>query len=152
MANNVYFAGNSFTPRIHLRLMDILICEELDAPSIQKLADRFTLVRDPGLWKDERSLKAKVRDARAIMVRNQTRVTAELLAAAPNLIGIGRVGVGLDNIDLQAATNLGIVVLAPLGANAVSVAELTIGLLLALARRIPLADHSTKAGLWDRKG
>ena len=72
--------------------------------------------------------------------------------AAPRLIGIGRVGVGLDNIDLKTATERGITVIAPLEANAVSVAELTLGLLLALARKLPQADRSTKAGGWDRRG
>ena len=90
--------------------------------------------------------------ARAIMIRNQTQVTAELMAAAPKLIGIGRVGVGLDNIDVAVASNLGVVVVAPLNANAVSVAELALGFMLALARKLPQADRSTKAGGWDRKG
>ena len=75
-----------------------------------------------------------------------------MLAAARSLVAIGRVGVGLDNIDVAAATKLGIVVIAPLNANAVSVAELSLGLMLALARNIPLADRTTKAGAWDRKG
>jgi D-3-phosphoglycerate dehydrogenase len=86
------------------------------------------------------------------MVRNQTQLTAEVLAAAGKLIAIGRVGVGLDNIDVATATRLGIVVIAPLNANAVSVAEFTIGLMLALARKIPRADRTTKSGAWDRKG
>src|SRR5207244_3205661 len=86
-----------------------------------------------------------------LVVRNQTQVTAKLLEAAPQLIGIGRVGVGLDNIDLAAASKRGIAVVAPLNANATSVAELALGLILAIARKIPMADHSTKAGGWDRK-
>lgn len=131
--------------------MDILISEDLDAPAIQKLADERTLVREPELWKSPAALKEKIREARTIIVRNQTQVTADLLAAAPNLIGIGRIGVGLDNIDVAAATKRGIVVIAPLNANATSVAELTLGLMLALARKIPAADRSTKAGGWDRK-
>ena len=131
--------------------MDILISEDLDAPAIQKLAGTYTVVREPALWKNPAALEEKIREARTLIVRNQTPVTAKLLAAAPNLIGIGRIGVGLDNIDVPAATALGIVVIAPLNANATSVAELTIGLMLALARKIPLADRSTKSGGWDRK-
>src|SRR6266478_5083662 len=113
--------------------MDILISEDLQAPAIDALAKGFAVTRVPGLWKDGAGLKTALREARALMVRNQTQVTAELLAAAPQLVAIGRVGVGLDNIDVAAATKLGIVVVAPLNANAASVAELTFGLLLALA-------------------
>jgi D-3-phosphoglycerate dehydrogenase len=132
--------------------MDILITEELDAPAIQKLRAKYDVARDGVLWKDPVKLQQALAGARAVMVRNQTRLTASLLAAAPNLLGIGRVGVGLDNIDVDAASKLGIVVIAPLDANATSVAELAFGFLLALARKIPAADRSTKAGGWDRKG
>jgi D-3-phosphoglycerate dehydrogenase / 2-oxoglutarate reductase len=131
--------------------MDILISEELDAPAIRRLGDKYKVVTDGALWKDPAKLKESIADARAIMVRNQTRLTADVLAAAPKLIGIGRVGVGLDNIDMPAATDLGIVVIAPLDANATSVAELAFGFILALARKIPRADRSTKSGEWDRK-
>jgi D-3-phosphoglycerate dehydrogenase len=130
--------------------MDILISEDLDAPAIQRLAAKHTLVRDAGLWKTPAALKQKIAEARAIIIRNQTQVTADLLAGAPKLIGIGRIGVGLDNIDVPAATKAGVVVIAPLNANATSVAELTVGLMLALARKIPLADRSTRGGGWDR--
>jgi D-3-phosphoglycerate dehydrogenase len=132
--------------------MDILISEELDAPAIQKLAEKYQVVREPALWKDKARLGELIRDARTVMIRNQTQLTAEVLAGAPRLLGIGRVGVGLDNIDVAAATQHGVVVIAPLNANAVSVAELTLGFIIALARKIPLGDRSTKAGGWDRKG
>src|SRR6266480_395687 len=132
--------------------MDILISEDLDAPAIQELSAKFKVVRDATLWKDGAALKEKISTAGAIMVRNQTQLSADVLAAAHSLVAIGRVGVGLDNIDVAAATKLGIVVIAPLNANAVSVAELAMGLMLALARKIPMADRSTKAGEWDRKG
>lgn len=91
-------------------------------------------------------------EARAIMVRNQTQVTGDLITSAAMLIGVGRVGVGLDNIDVATASKLGVVVVAPLNANAVSVAELALGLMLALARKIPQSDRSTKGGGWDRRG
>jgi D-3-phosphoglycerate dehydrogenase len=131
--------------------MDILISEELDAPAIRRLGDKYKVVADGALWKNPAKLKESIAVARAIMVRNQTRLTADVLAAAPKLIGIGRVGVGLDNIDMPAANELGIVVIAPLDANATSVAELAFGFILALARKIPKADRSTKSGEWDRK-
>jgi D-3-phosphoglycerate dehydrogenase len=131
--------------------MDILISEDLDGPAIQALGTKFSVVRQTLLWKNPVELERILPEARAIVVRNQTQVTAKILEAARNLVVIGRVGVGLDNIDVSAATARGIVVVAPLNANAVSVAELALGLLLALARKIPFADRSTKAGGWDRK-
>ncbi len=90
-------------------------------------------------------------DFRAIIVRNQTRVTAELIASAPHLQVIGRAGAGLDNIDLDAASSAGIVIAYTPEQNAVSVAELTMGMMLALARKIVPADRSTKAGNWERR-
>ncbi len=131
--------------------MDILISEEMEAPAVQRLCAKYNVVRYGRLWQDPARLKETIAAARAVMVRNQTQLTAEVLGAAPKLAAIGRVGVGLDNIDLPAAAKRGVIVIAPLDANATSVAELTLGLLLALARKIPLADRSTKAGGWDRK-
>jgi len=131
--------------------MDVLITEELVSPAIDRLGKTYSIVSEPTLWKDPSSLKAKITDARALMIRNQTRVTDDLLAAAPALKAVGRVGVGLDNIDLSAAKKRGVVVIAPLNANAVSVAELTLGLILALARKVPAGDRSTRSGQWDRK-
>ena len=132
--------------------MDILISEELQAPAVERLEKKYAVVREPALWKDPEALKRMMLEARVVMVRNQTQITAEILESAPQLLAIGRVGVGLDNIDVAAASRLGITVVAPLDANATSVAELTFGLMLALARKIPQADRSTKAGQWDRKG
>jgi D-3-phosphoglycerate dehydrogenase len=132
--------------------MDILITEDLTTSEVERLKQEHNVVCDGALWKNPENLKARLVEARALMVRNQTLVTADLLAAAPKLIAVGRLGVGLDNINVEAASRLGIVIVAPLDANAVSVAELTLGLILALARKIPLADRSTKAGGWDRKG
>jgi D-3-phosphoglycerate dehydrogenase len=132
--------------------MDILISEELDSPAIQRLSVKYKVVRQGGLWQNPAELKRAIAGARAILVRNQTQLTAEILAAAPQLLAIGRIGVGLDNIDLPFASKCGVVVIVPLDANAASVAELTLAFALALARKIPHADRSTKAGGWDRKG
>lgn len=132
--------------------MDILITEVLESPAIDQLARKHAVVRDVELWREPQRLLAALAQTRIVLVRNQTKLTGTLLAAATELVGIGRVGVGLDNIDLAAASKLGVVVVAPLDANATSVGELTVGLMLALARRIPQADRSTKAGAWDRKG
>ncbi len=93
----------------------------------------------------------EIRDADALLVRSATKVTAELLEHAARLRVIGRAGVGVDNVDLDAATRKGIVVMNTPGGNAASVAEHTMALLLALARRIPQADRSLKEGRWDKK-
>lgn len=132
--------------------MDILITEDVSSPGFDALAEEFEVVVDATLWSDDARLTEAIREARAIVVRNQTQVTAELLAGAPQLSVVGRCGVGLDNIDVDEATRLGIVVVAPLGANAVSVAEFTMGLLISVARKISFGDRSTRAGGWDRKG
>src|SRR5690606_38312452 len=87
----------------------------------------------------------------AVIVRSATRITRESLAHADRLKVIGRAGVGVDNIDLAAATEKGIAVLNAPSGNTISAAELTMALLLSLVRRVPAADRSMKAGEWDRK-
>jgi D-3-phosphoglycerate dehydrogenase len=131
--------------------MDILITEEVEGDAIERLSGSYEVFHDATLWQDEAKLKAAIHDARILVIRNQTRVAAPLLEAAAKLIGIGRIGVGLDNIDMPAVSERGVVVIAPLDANATSVAELTIGLILALARKIPAADRLTKSGQWNRR-
>jgi len=90
-------------------------------------------------------------DADALIVRSATQVTADLIAAAPKLRVIARAGTGVDNVDVPAATARGILVMNAAGANSVSVAELAVGFLVALARAIPAADASMKQGIWDKK-
>ncbi len=131
--------------------MDILISEEMESPEFQRLAKNFSIVNDGTLWKNPAALKEKICGARAIIVRHQTQLTDEILRAAPKLIAIGRLGVGLDNIDVQAATDRDIVVVAPLDSNATSVAEFTIALMLSLARKIPSANSITKASQWQQQ-
>jgi D-3-phosphoglycerate dehydrogenase len=94
-------------------------------------------------------LKA-VADVEGIVVRSDTRITEEVMRAAPRLRVIGRAGAGVDNVDVAAATKRGIVVMNAPGENTISAAEHTLSLLLALARQIPRADRSMKAGRWDR--
>jgi D-3-phosphoglycerate dehydrogenase / 2-oxoglutarate reductase len=89
--------------------------------------------------------------ADALIVRSATQVTAALLAAAPKLRVVARAGTGVDNVDLEAASARGILVLNAAGANSISVAELALGLMIALARGIPAADASMKQGAWDKK-
>src|SRR5271165_2908906 len=96
-------------------------------------------------------LPAALADADALVVRSAVQVDDALLEAAPKLRVIGRAGVGVDNIDADAATRRGIVVMNTPGANAIAVAELTIGLMLALARQLPLANSTMHAGKWEKK-
>src|SRR6202046_135148 len=95
-------------------------------------------------------LAAALREVDAAIVRSQPKITAECLANPGKLRAVARAGVGVDNIDVPAATRKGVVVMNTPGGNTVSAAEHTIALLLALARRIPVADATMKAGGWDR--
>jgi len=128
----------------------ILISEDVWGAPFQDLEGSFPIHRGDDLWKDPQALSAALKDATALVVRNRTKVTAEIIAAAPNLKVIARAGVGLDNIDIKAADAAGVVVVAGLGANAVSVGELTLGLALALLRNIPNHDVATRDGGWVR--
>jgi D-3-phosphoglycerate dehydrogenase len=85
-----------------------------------------------------------------LAVRSATKVTAELLDAAERLKVVGRAGIGVDNIDLAAATSRGVVVMNTPFGNSVTTAEHTLALMLALARRVPAADRSTRAGKWEK--
>jgi len=96
-------------------------------------------------------LPAALADADALVVRSAVQVDDKLMEQAPKLRVIGRAGVGVDNIDAEAATRRGIVVMNTPGANAVAVAELTLGLMLALARKLPAANSTMHAGRWEKK-
>ena len=98
-----------------------------------------------------KSLPEELADADALIVRSAVQVDAALLEHAPKLRVIGRAGVGVDNIDTAAATHRGIVVMNTPGANAVAVAELTLGLMIAMARSIPRANETMHKGVWDKK-
>jgi len=128
----------------------ILISEDVWGPAFAELATKHPVKQDPDLWKKVEDLKNELATATALVVRNRTQVTAELLDAAPLLKVIARAGVGLDNIDIKAADARGIVVVAGLGANATSVGELTVGLALSLLRNIPASAAETRSGTWNR--
>ncbi len=96
-------------------------------------------------------LLAKISNYDALIVRSQTKVTADIIEAANQLKVIGRAGVGVDNVDVEAATKKGIIVLNAPDGNTISTAELSIAMLMALARNIPQAHSSLKGGAWDRK-
>jgi D-3-phosphoglycerate dehydrogenase/(S)-sulfolactate dehydrogenase len=128
----------------------ILISEDVWGTPFQTLEGSFPITRNDDLWNNPEEFKAALKDVKALVVRNRTKVTADVIAAAPNLKVIARAGVGLDNIDLKAADAAGVVVVAGLGANAVSVGELTLGLALSLLRNVPGHDVATRDGGWVR--
>lgn len=130
---------------------DVLISENIPGEGMDRLIASCDAVFAPELWKEPDKLLAMIGDFRALIVRNQTKVNRELIAKATKLEIIGRAGVGLDNVDLAAATERGIVVAFTPEQNTNSVAELAIGLTLALARMIPAGDADTKAGGWKRQ-
>lgn len=128
----------------------ILIADQLDPTGLEMLRKDGADVHQ--LAKEERErLPEILADFDALVVRSATKVTADLLRAGKRLKVVGRAGIGVDNVDVAAATELGILVVNAPTANLTSATEHTFALLLALARRIPLADASTKAGGWDRK-
>src|SRR5256884_997542 len=102
----------------------------------------------PGLKPEQ--LKAIIGEYHALIVRSETQVTGDILAAAPCLKIVGRAGVGVDNIDIEAATRQGIMVVNSPTGNIVAAAEHTIAMLMALARQIPAANNSTKTGKWEK--
>ena len=129
----------------------IVISEDVWSEGFANLAKTQTIIHEPDLWNRREDLKAFLKDATALIVRNRTQVNEEIFAAAPNLRIVGRAGVGLDNIDINSADAHGVVVSAALGINAVAVGELTLGLALALLRRVTELDQSTRNGAWDRR-
>src|SRR5450432_1492947 len=125
--------------------MNILLAEPLSPLAMEKLhsqSDCQLTVATPETFRNF------LGDCDALVVQS-CKVTADVIAAAPRLRVIGRAGGGVENIDLDAATEAGVLVMNTPGGNAVSVAEHTLALMLALARSIPAASQSTKAGKWE---
>lgn len=132
-------------------MADIVICEFMDEAAIATLSDRFDTRYDPGLVDRPGDLAQSLAGARALIVRNRTRVDGALLAAAPELQCIGRLGVGLDNIDLAECEARGIAVYPAAGANNISVAEYVVTAILVLLRRAWFASADVAAGAWPRQ-
>ena len=128
----------------------ILVADEVSDTGLQPLRDAgFVVEKRTGLNAAE--LREAVTDCAALVVRSETKVTADLMDSAIALRVVGRAGVGVDNIDVPAATERGIVVMNAPDGNTITTAEHTIALLIALARRIPQANSSLKSGRWERK-
>jgi len=126
----------------------VLIAEELSPATIDALGPDFEIRHVDGA--DRAALLPALADAHAVLIRSATKMDAEAIAAAPSLQVIARAGVGLDNVDIKSATTAGVMVVNAPTSNIVSAAELTIGHILSLARRIPAAHASLASGAWKR--
>lgn len=131
-------------------MADILISEFLDEAALELVPNRLSLHYDPSLVDKPGELAARAADARALIVRNRTQVRGELLAAASRLEVVGRLGVGLDNIDVAACKARSIAVCPATGANDVSVAEYVICTAMMLRRRAYAATARVSSGQWPR--
>ena len=131
-------------------MADIVISEFMDDAAVADLQKDFSVLYDPDLVDRADDLRAAVAGCRALIVRNRTQVRGSLLDAAPGLEAVGRLGVGLDNIDLDACAGRSIAVLPATGANDVSVAEYVIAGLLMLLRGAYFSSAQVAAGDWPR--
>jgi D-3-phosphoglycerate dehydrogenase len=126
----------------------VLIAEELSPATIAVLGDQFEIRNCDGANRSE--LLSNLATANAVLIRSATKMDAEAVAAAPNLKIIARAGVGLDNVDVPAATAAGVLVVNAPTSNIVSAAELAVSLLLAVARNVVPANLALKNGQWKR--
>src|SRR5688572_28243640 len=128
----------------------IFVADEVSDSGLQPLRDAgFAIDKRTGLGSEE--LGQLLLGCAGLVVRSETKVSPQLMDAASTLRVIGRAGVGVDNIDVAAATARGIVVMNAPDGNTITTAEHTLALLIALARRVPQANISLKAGKWERK-
>ena len=130
---------------------DIVISEFMDEPAVDRLRERHTVLYDADLVDRPEDLSAALKDASAIIVRNRTKVTAAMLSHAPHLVCVGRLGVGLDNIDLTACADRHVTVYPATGANDVAVAEYVVTNALALLRSAYARTADVAAGQWPRQ-
>lgn len=132
-------------------LIDVAVVEDVWGWAFDELAGRRRVERQADAWNDPDALASLAARSRALVVRNRTPVTRELLVGSPTLELVGRAGTGVDNIDVAAADELGVVVVSTPGASARSVAEHAICLALALARDLPGHERRLRQGLWERR-
>jgi len=132
-------------------VLKVLVADPVSESGVTELrgAGELDVTVQTGLKEDQ--LLEIIPEFSALVVRSQTKATAKLIAAATKLKVIGRAGVGVDNVDVDAATKRGVIVMNTPGGNTISTAEHTFSLLMSLARKIPQAHASVKAGKWDRK-
>jgi len=131
--------------------MKVLVADDLSADGVDILKRGANLSVDVKVGLKPAELKAIIGEYDALAVRSATKVTAEIIQAGTKLKLIGRAGVGVDNIDLEAANKRGIVVMNTPGGNTITVAELTVAMMTAISRHIPQATASIKNGKWEKK-
>ena len=129
----------------------VLVSDALAEDGLKILRGEKKLEVDVDTNLSHNELKERIRDYDALVVRSSTEVTKEIIEAASKLKVIGRAGVGLDNVDVEAASKQGIIVMNAPGGNTISTAEHTMSMILALSRNIPQADNSVKQDRWERK-
>ncbi len=132
-------------------MLKILICDGLDESGLKILRSARGVEADMPEGLGAAEIKAVLPGYDAMIVRSRTRVTADLIESAPRLKVVCRAGTGVDNIDVEAASARGILVMNTPGANAMAAAEHTLALMLALARHVPQATDSMRQGLWEKK-
>jgi D-3-phosphoglycerate dehydrogenase len=130
--------------------LKIVVADDLPASALELLRAEGWQV-DAQSGRSAADLARDLADADALLVRSATKVTADLIASAPNLRIVARAGTGVDNVDVNAASSRGILVVNAPGANSISVAEHACALMLALARMVPAADRAMKDGKWEKK-
>ena len=134
-----------------IAMPNVLISDALSPAAVQIFKDRGIEVDfQPSLGKDKEKLAGAVGKYDGLAIRSATKVTAKIVEQAKNLKVIGRAGIGVDNVDIPAATSRGIIVMNTPFGNSITTAEHAISLMLALARQIPEADASTRAGKWEK--
>ena len=129
--------------------MKVLIADAINEKGIENLKEVADVVVDTEITPEE--LADTIHEYNGIIVRSRTKLTADIIEKADNLQIIARAGVGVDNIDLDAATEKGIMVVNSPESTSVTVAEHTMGLILSMARKISIADKSVKEGKWEKK-
>ncbi|MFN3226963.1 MAG: phosphoglycerate dehydrogenase [Hyphomicrobiales bacterium] len=129
----------------------VLISDSLSPTAVDIFKSRgIDVTFEPGLGKDKEKLLSMIGDYDGLAIRSATKATDKLIAAADNLKVIGRAGIGVDNVDIPAATSRGIIVMNTPFGNSITTAEHAISMMFACARQIPAADASTQAGKWEK--
>jgi D-3-phosphoglycerate dehydrogenase len=142
---------SSFSKAKDMSIPKVLVADPISETGVAELAQGNLLQVEVKTGKSEAELLEIIGEYSGLVVRSQTKVTARLLEAAHRLKVVGRAGVGVDNVDVNAATQRGVIVMNTPGGNTVSTAEHAFSLLMAISRNIPQADASVKAGKWERK-
>jgi D-3-phosphoglycerate dehydrogenase len=131
--------------------MKVLVSDNLGEAGIRMFQEEEGIEVDVNTGLAPEALKSIIQEYDGLVIRSATKVTEDLLNAATRLKVVGRAGIGLDNVDIPAATKRGIIVMNTPGGNVITTAEHAIGMLMALSRNVPEGTASLKAGRWDKK-